>query len=192
MKSKDMFWLIIAVLGLLVAWLFNDKHNRAIKTDRIIKRLRKGNYDTKKAYLSLFEKYLKTQQNVDVGIIAELKKLKTTVDTLDFTVHIELEKVISNLNEGKTTEAVRVLAKVVENKLKEKATKDESFKGKPMLNNLLNYAKKCSLITPSQFENALLLKDLRNKESHELDVFADTKTIGLSIFSGIDLIYALK
>ena len=192
MKNEDNSWLIIAILGLLIAWLFNDKYERAIKTDRIIKRLRKDNYETKKAYLGLFEKYLKTQQNVDVGIIAELEKLKTSVDTLDFTVHIELETVISNLNDGKTTEAVRILAKVVENKLKEKATKDESFKGKPMLHNLLTYAKKCSWITAMQFENALLLKDLRNKESHELDVFADTKTIGLSIFSGIDLIYALK
>ncbi|TCK67246.1 hypothetical protein DFQ05_1019 [Winogradskyella wandonensis] len=187
-----MFWLVIAVLGLLIAWLFNDKHNRAIKTDRIIKKLRKDNYDTKKAYLSLLEKYLKTQQNVDLGIIAELEKLKTSIDTLDFTVHIELETVISNLNEGRTTEAVRVLAKVVENKLKEKANKDESFKGKPMLHNLLEHAKKCSWITLRQFENAMLLKVIRNKESHDLAVQEETKTLGLTIFSGIDLIYALK
>jgi hypothetical protein len=192
MKNKDNSWLIIAILGLLIAWLFNDKYERAIKTDRIIKRLRKDNYETKKAYLGLFEKYLKTQQNVDIGIIAELEKLKTSVDTLDFTVHIELETVISNLNDGKTTEAVRILAKVVENKLKDKAIKDESFKGKPMLHNLLEHAKKCSWITLRQFENAMLLKVIRNKESHELAVQEETKTLGLSIFSGIDLIYSLK
>ena len=60
MKAKENFYIIIALLTLLIVWLFIDKRKRAIKTDRIIKRLRKDNYETKKAYLGLFEKYLKT------------------------------------------------------------------------------------------------------------------------------------
>lgn len=192
MKLKDVLYILIAILGLILLWFFEDKKNRAIKTDRIIKRLRKENYDIKKAYLGLFEKYLNAQQNVDIGIITELKKLKESVDSLDYSVHIELESVISNLNAGKSEEAVRILAKVVENKLKEKVTNQDSFNGKPMLHNLLNYAKKCNWITSRQFENALLLKEIRNKESHELDVREETKNLGLSIFSGIDIIYALK
>ena len=192
MKIKDTFYIVIIALSLLVTWLFIDKYNRAVKTDRIIKRLRKENHDVKKAYLGLFEKYLKTQQNIDVGIIAELQKLKNAVDNLDFTVHIELESVINSLNNGKAADAVRILAKVVENKLKEKAIKDVSFKAKPMLHNLLDYAKNCNWITPRQYENGLLLKDIRNKESHELDVLEITKDLGLSIFSGIDIIYSIK
>ena len=192
MKLRDILYILIAVLGLLVLWLFEDKKKRAAKANRIIKRLRKENHDIKRAYLGLFEKYLKSQQNVDVSIITELQKLKESVDNLDYTVHIELESVISNLNDGKTTEAVRVLAKVIENKLKEKAEKDESFKGKPMLHNLLDYAKKCDWISLRQFENAMLLKEIRNKESHEMDVQEETKNLGLSLYSGIDLIYALK
>jgi hypothetical protein len=192
MKLKDVLYIIIGVLAVAIWWLLNDKEKRALKTDRIIKRLRKDTHDTKKAYLNLFEKYLKTQQNVDVGIIAELQKLQKSIDTLDFEVHIELESVITNLNQGKSEEAVRLLAKIIENKLKEKTSNEESFKGKPMLHNLLDYAKKCKWITPGQFENAMLLKKIRNKESHELDVQEETKNLGLSIFSGIDLIYALK
>lgn len=192
MKGKDILYIIIGVLGIALLWLIDDKQRRAIKTDRIIKRLRKDNYDTKKAYLGLFEKYLKSQQNVDVGIISELQKLQKSVDTLDFEVHLELESVINSLNEGKTTEAVRILAKVVENKLKDKAIKDNTFKGKPMLHNLLEHAKKCSWISLRQFENAMLLKVIRNKESHELAVQEETKNLGLSIYSGIDLIYSLK
>lgn len=192
MKVKDILYIIIIALGIAVLWLFDDKKQRAVKTDRIIKRLRKDNHKIKSAYLGLFEKYLKSQQNVDVGIIAELQKLQKSIDTLDFEVHIELESVIDNLNNGKSEEAVRLLAKIIESKLKDKVTKDESFKGKPMLHNLLSYAKKCSWITPGQFENALLLKVIRNKESHELDVQEETKSLGLCIFSGIDLIYALK
>lgn len=192
MKAKEHFYIVITLLSLIILWLFIDKHKRAVKTDRIIKRLRKDNFETKKAYLGLLEKYLKAEQNVDLGIISEIEKLKKEVDTLDFTVHIELETVIDNLNNGKSTEAVRLLAKVVENKLKEKANKDASFKGKPMLHNLLDFAKNCNWITSRQYENGLFLKDIRNKESHELVVLEETKNIGLSIFSGIDIIYSLK
>lgn len=192
MKLKDALYIIIIALGLIIFWLFYDKQERAIKMDRIVKKLRKENYEIKTAYLELFEKYLKTQQNVDVGIIAELQKLRKSVDTLNFSVHLELENVITNLNEGKTVEAVRILAKVVENKLKEKVKKEETFKEKPMLHNLLDFAKVNNWITPRQYENALLLKEVRNKESHELDVQEETKNLGLSIFGGIDLIYALK
>lgn len=192
MKAKENFFLIIALLSLIIIWLFIGKRKRAVKTDRIIKRLRKDNYETKKAYLGLLEKFLKTEKNVDIGIIAELQKLRQSIDTLDFEVHIELEAVINNLNDGKPEEAVRILAKVVENKLKEKAIKDDSFKGKPMLHNLLEFAKNCNLITVRQYENGMLLKDIRNKESHELVVLEDTKNLGLCIFSGIDIIYSLR
>ncbi len=192
MKAKENFYLVIALLSLAVFWLFMDKYKRAVKTDRIIKRLRKDNYETKKAYLGLLEKYLNTEKNVDIGIIAELQKLRQSIDTLDFEVHIELEAVIKNLNDGKPEEAVRILAKVVENKLKEKALKDTSFKGKPMLHNLLDFARNCNLITVRQYENGMLLKDLRNKESHELVVLEETKNLGLCIFSGIDIIYSLR
>ncbi|MBD0831822.1 hypothetical protein [Aestuariibaculum sediminum] len=192
MRIKDVLYLIILGLGLAVLWLYYDKKERAQKMDRIIKKLRKDNYETKKAYLSLLEKYLKSQKNVDVGIIMELQKLQKSIDTLDFEVHIELEKVVTSLNNGNPEEAVRLLAKVVENKLKEKAAKEDSFKGKPMLHNLLEYAKNCQWITSRQFENGLLLKEIRNKESHELDVIEETNNICLSIFSGIDIIYALK
>lgn len=192
MKAKENFYIIITLLTLLIVWLFIDKRKRAIKTDRIIKRLRKDNYETKKAYLGLFEKYLKTEKNVDIGIITELQKLRQSIDTLDFEVHIELEAVIKNLNEGKPEEAVRILAKVVENKLREKALKDNSFKGKPMLHNLLEFAKNANLITLRQYENGMLLKDIRNKESHELVVLEETKNLGLCIFSGIDIIYSLR
>ncbi|CAM1353035.1 hypothetical protein [Tenacibaculum halocynthiae] len=188
----SLFGATIGILGLLIWWLFDNKKKRAVKTDRIIKKLRKENYETKTTYLNLLEKYIKSKQNIDLGIIEEIHKLKKATDILDFEVHIELEEVVNNLSNGKSTEAVRLLAKVIEKKLKEKAEKEETFKGRPMLHNLLEFGKSSNWITSQQYENALALKEIRNKESHELDVQEETKNIGLCIFSGIDLIYALK
>lgn len=131
-------------------------------------------------------------KNVDLGIIEKVRKLKENTDILDFEVHIELEKIVENLANGKSSEAVPQLAKIIEQKLKEKAENEESFRGRPMLHSLLQFAKDCNWITPRQFENGLALKEIRNKESHELDLQEETRNIALGIFSGIDLIYALK
>lgn len=191
MKLKNLFYILIGILGLITFWLFTDRKKRAIKANRIIKRLRKDNFEIKTAYLNLFEKYLKSQSNVDVGLIAELEKLRNSWSKLDFEVHIEIEGLVNDLNNGNSTNAVRKLAKIVESKLKEKAIKHKDFKGKPMLHNLLSFAKGKGWINSKQYENGLELKKVRNKESHEMDVKEDSISIGQSIYSGIDILYTI-
>lgn len=191
MKLKDYLYIIIVVLSLITLWAFYDKEKRAAKANLIIKRLRKENHDIKTAYLNLLEKYIRQQNNVDIGMIQEVHKLKKNTDALDFEVHIELEDIINNLNEGKAGEAVRKLGKIIEHKLSEKAKVDEVFKGKPMLQNLLNHASKCNWITKRQFENAQLLKDIRNKESHQIASLVESRELALSILSGIDILYSI-
>lgn len=191
MKAKDFLYIVLIGLALVVAWLFIDKKERAEKANRIIKRLRKENHEIKSAYLGLLQKYLQSQQNVDVGLIAEVEKLKAKFNQLDFEVHIELEGLINDLNNGKANEAVRKLAKVVEAKLKEKASKENDFKGKAMLHNLLTFACTKRWIDERQLQNGLLLKESRNKESHELAVQSSSCVIGQTIFAGIDILYCL-
>lgn len=191
MKLKHVLYVIIASLGLLVVWLFISAKERAKKANRIIKRLRKDHLEVRNAYLKLFEKYLEAQQNVDIGLISEVQKLQKQISKLDFEIHAELHELINDLDNGKAINAVRRLAKVVENKLKERADADVSFKGRPMLHNLLTFAQKKKWITDRQFENALVLKEMRNKESHELDVLENSRNIGMCIYSGIDILYTL-
>ncbi|MFT7035375.1 MAG: hypothetical protein ACJA2S_003899 [Cyclobacteriaceae bacterium] len=191
MKAKDVLWIIIIGLGLLAVWLFVDRADRAKKVDRIIRLLRKEKHEINAAYLELLKKHLQSQQNIDVGIIAEFEKLKNKLDRLDFEVHIELEQIVGDLNRGRGTEAVRRIAKIVERKLKMKASKEPDFKGQKMLGNLLDFARKKDWINSLQFENAQLLKDIRNKESHELMVSEDSRRLGLCIYSGIDILYTI-
>lgn len=191
MRTKHFLYIVLLVLALAAAWLFIDKTKRAEKANRIIKRLRKENHEIKSAYLGLLQKYLQSQQNVDVGLVAEVEKLKAKFNQLDFEVHIELEGLINDLNNGKANEAVRKLAKVVESKLKEKAAKENDFKGKAMLHNLLTYACDKKWIDQRQLENGLLLKKLRNNQSHELDVRESSISIGQCIYAGIDILYSI-
>ena len=192
MKAKDVLYILVIVLVIISIGAFLSKEERAKKADKIIKRLRNENHQLKTAYLSLFEKYLKTQQNINVGIIEEVAKLKENISLVSMEVHVELEKVIKRLDEGEGVDAIRLIAKIVEDQLKQKAKENPDFKKKPMLHNLLEFASKCEWISKRQFENGLLLKEVRNKESHELAVTEESRNVGLSIFAGIDIIYAIK
>jgi hypothetical protein len=191
MKIRDFLYIVIIGLALVVGWLLFDKKQRAEKANRIIKRLRKENHEIKAAYLNLFQKYLESRQNMDVGLIEEVEKLKSRFSQLDFEVHVELEGLIKEMNDGKASEAIRRMAKVVESKLKQKAKKENKQIKQGMLHNLLSSALEIGWIDKRQFENGLLLKEMRNKESHELDVQSDSKTIGQCIYAGIDILYCL-
>ena len=192
MKAKDIFNVILAAVVLLVLWLFIDEREKGIRKDALIEKLNQENQKLKEAYLTLFEKYLLAANNVEPSTIKELNRLKTEIDQLDTATHCELDSVIRLVNENEGPKAVKDLAKIVENHLKEKVKDDKSFSKKAMLNNLLEHAHKCKWINEQMLSFGKLLKDIRNKESHELAVQVPSHIIGLAIFTGIEIIYSLK
>lgn len=191
MKGKVLFYVLIVIIILIITWVFINEREKARRKDLIIDKLSKENEQLKHGYLSLLEKYLKTQKKVSPDVIEELQNLKSKIDNLETEIHVELESIIKKVNDGEGANAVMELAKIVEHKLKEKALNDESFKKKPMLHNLLEHAVNCNWINKRQYENGLLLKEVRNKYAHELDVNEESRNIGMSIFAGVDLIYTI-
>lgn len=192
MKGKNvMIIVLIAVLLFLLGWTMNERE-RAKKKDKIMDRLKEENKELKMAYLSLLEKFLEAN-GVEPSVVEELHRLKSEIDEMDTEIHVELDSVIKRISDGEGTKAVKDLAKIVENVLKEKAVKDETFtKKRPMLNDLLLYAKEKGLICTRLYENGLKLRDLRNKESHELTPSCTKLEIGMSVFTGIEIISAIR
>ena len=192
MKGKNvMIIVLIAVLLFLLGWTMNERE-RAKKKDKIMDRLKEENKELKMAYLSLLEKFLEAN-GVEPSVVEELHRLKSEIDEMDTEIHVELDSVIKRISDGEGTKAVKDLAKIVENVLKEKAVKDEIFtKKRPMLNDLLLYAKEKGLICTRLYENGLKLRDLRNKESHELAPSCTKLEIGMSVFTGIEIISAIR
>lgn len=192
MKPKTIIIVVSLLVILLLAWLFIDERERNNRLNKVVNKLTKENEDLKRGYLELLEKYLQTQSNVAPDIIAELQKLKSKTDNLETDVHYEIDSVIRLVNQGEGAKAVKDLAKIVETKLKEKALNDQTFKKQPKLHFLLEHARDCKWIKPRAFENGLLLKDIRNEESHELAVQKEPLEIGMAIFGGIEILYALS
>lgn len=192
MKAKNMVLIIVSVIALLAIWLFITEREKAKRKDDIIDKLSKENESLKIGYLELLENFLREEGKVGKDVIDELQRLKQEIDHLDTEVHIELESVISSVNSGEGTKAVKDLAKIVECKLKEKVENDSTFKKPKMLHNLLEHAKDCKWISNRQFENGMKLKEIRNEESHTLAPKVEKKEIGLCLYAGIDIIYALN
>lgn len=192
MKLKDILIGLTLIIALVALWLFLDERNKTQRMELIISKLRKENRELKSAYLKLFEEHLRKIDGIEPSILSELKQLKETVDNLDHGTHIELTSVIRRVNDNEGTKAVKDLAKIVENKLKEKAKLDAGFTKKPTLQNLLDHAKACMWIHSRTYENGLLLKEIRNKESHELAVEYPRHQIGIAIFTGIEILYSLN
>lgn len=191
MKGKDLFYAVLALTVLLLLWLFIDERERGKRKDKIIDTLRNENEELKISYLTLFQKYLEKDASIEPSIIEELEKLKSKMDKLDTPTHIELKSVIKQVNNNDGVKAVKDLAKIVENKLKDKAEKENTFKKSKSLANLLDYALDCKWINERMHKNGIFLKDIRNKESHELAVELPTHEIGIAIYGGIDILYRL-
>lgn len=192
MKAKNIIYALGAIVVLLVLWLFINEQEKSKRKDAVIAKLIQENNQLKSAYLALLEKYLLSTNSAEPSIIKELNKLKSEIDQLDTATHQELNSVIRLVNDNEGPKAVKDLAKIVEVHLKGKVKDDISFTKKPMLNNLLEHARNCNWISEQMFEFAKILKEIRNKESHELAVQIPSHIIGLAIFSGIAIIYKLQ
>jgi hypothetical protein len=191
MKGKNIAIVFLSIIVLVVLWLFIDERQKAKRKDEIIDRLKDENRRIKMAYLSLLENFLKQTGEVEPNVIEELHRLKSKIDQMDTAIHIELDSVIKKVTEGEGTKAVKDLAKIVENVLKEVAVRDATFTKTPMLHNLLEYAKGKGLICSRLYENGMKLKEIRNKESHELAPACSKLEIGMSVFAGIEIISAI-
>ena len=191
-RVKDLIIVILIIMVAIFAWAFINEQKRNELKDKAIRRLTDENDELKKAYLDLLQQYLLISENTPKDVIADIERLKEQAINLPKDVHIELGSVIDNVRNNNGAKAVRELGKIIENVLKEKAIKDENFKKKPTLGNLLEHAKNCSWIKPHVHAYVELIKEIRNQESHELNVQIEPHKVGLAIYAGIDIIYTLN
>lgn len=192
MKAKDVAIVALGFLVLLFIFVFIDEREKNKRKDALLAKLSKENAQLKQGYLTLLEKYLQKEAKVAPDILEELHKLKQTIDSLETNVHYELDSVIRLMNAGEGTKAIKDLTKIIENKLKEKVIHENVQPKGSTLNDLLDFAGKCNWLNSKQVATGHLLREIRNKESHELAVNESHARIGMAIFGGIDIIYELS
>lgn len=182
--------LLFITIGALFWWAISENRKNTLK-DKIIRRLTNENDEIRKGYLDLLQRFLILKGETAPDILEELEKLKESLSTLNKDAHIALGNVIGLVNDGYYETAVRDLAKIIENILKEKIDVDASFKKKRDLFNFLQHAKECKWIKPHEHAYADLIRLMRNNDSHEWNVKEEPHKIGLAIFAGIEIVYSL-
>ncbi|NVJ64650.1 MAG: hypothetical protein HWD84_10545 [Flavobacteriaceae bacterium] len=188
---KDAFIGFLIAMVLVFAWLFLGQKYKNKLLNKANHRLKKQNEHLKAEYLDLVGKLCEIEDKITPDITAELNELKEKAKQLDSLVHIELTSVTLLVQNGEHEKAVKDLAKIIENVLKLKTQQESDFKGKPTLNNLIQFAEIKQWFNREDIYIAHCLREVRNQVSHELAVKRLPHENGFYLFGGIKLIYRL-
>lgn len=191
MKSKKVLIVVLSIISLIFLGLFWNERKRNIKLAKINEDLFFRNTNLKFRYLELLSIYINSKCPPNSNIIQDLKILKANFPLVEEKTHEELDKIIRRANSGEDVEAARDLAKIVEVKLKERASLDSNLKKTWQLHFLIEHAYKSGWIDTRAYENGLLLKEIRNFTSHELGYKTEGTRIAAAIFGGIEILYSI-
>lgn len=168
-------------------WAINERN----KANELSKALNKR----ESSYLKLLNEYTQKQKSFSEEIKSQLIDLRKNYEGINDAVSVEL-KIISELIDNNHEEiAIAKLTKVIENILKEKHIKEgkaRDEKSCPQLYKMLENALELNWISNNEFNFSNLLREQRNKESHELAVKFSTNWKNISFLAGIEIIYKLK
>tara|TARA_B100001115_G_scaffold182173_1_gene177844 strand:+ start:574 stop:1143 length:570 start_codon:yes stop_codon:yes gene_type:complete len=186
MKGKDIAIGVLTIIAGVLILLLIDEQNRSKKKDLKIKGLRKQNKD-------LLTRTLKEKEQIPEDIKSQLIKLIDQYEGVEENVCNELIGVLALIEIGQEVKAIKDLAKIIENLLKEKYKEEKPFKGKKFipLAKLIEYAKSKSFFNDREYNTACILRDFRNEESHQLNVNDSRNMTTLALIGGIELIVRL-
>lgn len=186
----------ILVIGALI-WRLACELNEKRKLQASIGKL-------KSDQLKLIDEYLKVATTIPFDIKIQINDLATDYALSDPQVAAELREVVQLIDQEMEVKAIAALAKVIENLLKEtyaasilasQYSNAEEFvekKRRLVFAKLVDYAKTHKLL--SDYEHALLnlLRELRNKASHELNVCIGKNWQTIAFLTGIEIIIKIK
>ena len=168
------------------------------------KRLNEENEALKKDRLKLIREYLKIAKEIPTEIKAQLEKLVLEYEDLDNKVAKELLDVLNLIEQKMETKAIASLAKIIENLLKDKfapemlkgkftdKTEFEMKKKRIKFFKIVEFAKSENFLSEHEYNLTNLLRDFRNKESHELSVELGKNWRTIAFLTGIEIVFKIK
>lgn len=183
MKGKDIAITTLVIVAGIFAMLFIAEKLENIE-------LRKKNDDLLEDKLKLLRETLKNKKSISPEIIDQISKLIEYFRKNKPSISKELSDVIIQIQNGQDIKAIRDLAKIIENLLKDKFKNEPRFlKLKYIsLKALIEFAKESNLFNDKLYHSACILHQFRNEESHELAV-QDSENMKLTaLLGGLEII----
>lgn len=196
MKTED--WILGLTAGLVI-YLLNEKRkdtNKIIelnnsnsqlanKSNRLLGIAEQQNNRLNQLNLEL-KKTIESKENLPDEIKTNLGKLISDFDKLDKNISAELISISSLIEIDEKPKALFTLAKIIENLLK------KIYKEKLNFNKLIDKAKEQKLITAEECHFVHGIREIRNKEGHEMNVKVESYLTASSFMIGIGIISKIK
>jgi hypothetical protein len=183
MKGKDIAITVLAVVAGVFAVLFIAQKIENIE-------LRKKNEDLFEDKLKLLRETLKNKKSISPEILDQINKLIDYFKINKPSVSKELADILIQIQNGQDIKAIRDLAKIIENLLKERFKNEPRFSKLKIisLKSLIEFAKESKLFNDKLYYSACILHQFRNEESHELAV-QDSENMKLTaLLGGLEII----
>ncbi|MCB9097814.1 MAG: hypothetical protein H6630_09415 [Arcobacter sp.] len=216
-KNEDAFVLLVATVGFvfILYWLYIEERKKNLlllqeNNDSVKIPI---NYNiTIKNEITILNQYKseinKLKENIQNNKVLSIELKSTIINIIennkDISVEIinELFSISMLVENGKFSKALLFVAKIFENQLKAvfsnntnfiKYTKTSKKSSNIVFNDYIEFCKKDNILTSDEYYNAKALKELRNKEAHELSSISMNEEKGCSmIFIGLELILKLS
>jgi hypothetical protein len=196
MKTED--WILGLTAGLVI-YLLNEKRkdtNKIIelnnsnsqlanKSNRLLGIAEQQNNRLNQLNLEL-KKTIESKESLPDEIKTNLGKLISDFDKLDKNISAELISISSLIEIDEKPKALFTLAKIIENLLK------KIYKEKLNFNKLIDKAKEQKLITAEECHFVHGIREIRNKEGHEMNVKVESYLTASSFMIGIGIISKIK
>ena len=183
--------LLLLLGGLAVggfAWAINERTKRKQQEEDFIKDYN----DLHKAYLDLLTEYFNKENSFPEEITNQIINLRNNYSGINDAIAFRLHQIVELITENKEEIAIEKLAMVIENMLADKLIKEGHIKKKSTFSNMLNKAFDLNWLTKREHSCALVLKDERNVEAHELIANMGANWKSICFLSGIELIYKFE
>jgi hypothetical protein len=177
----------LAIVAIVFIYLFFDERQKNNK-------LLEENADLQNDKLKLLKENLSVNKEITPEVKKQLLALIEEYKSKHPKVSIELKNVLEQIIDGKDVKAIRDLAKIIENLLKEKYQYEPKFaKHKRIsLKALIEHAKELSFFNDKLYNAACILHHFRNEESHELAVTETENMKMVALLGGIEIIVLLN
>jgi len=189
MKTEN--WALLLTAGLVI-YLLNEKNkdnnkilNLSNQNTRLIDFTNNQNLRLQQLNAKLRETVEK-KEILPLEIRKDLNNLIEDFDKLDKNISAELISISSLIEINEKPKALFSLAKIIENLLK------KVFSEKLNFNKLIDKAKDEKLLTSEECHFAHGIRELRNKEGHEINVKVENHLTASSFMIGIGIISKLK
>ncbi|HBG69823.1 MAG: hypothetical protein A2W93_00395 [Bacteroidetes bacterium GWF2_43_63] len=187
MKSKEFIIGTLAIVAAIFALLLFSERNQN-------KKLREENRDLGEDKFKLLKESINQNKGLTPEVKNQIENLISHFKSTHPKVSSELKDVLDQIQNGKDIKAIRDLAKIIENLLKEKYQTEPRFAKlkRITLKPLIEHAKEMCLFNDKLYNAACILHQFRNEESHELAV-QDSENIKMAaLLGGIEIIVIIK